>query len=99
MTHRVALQKEPVNYRGQNAEADMCGFSLTDFWPRKSEPTLAQGTGELVVPPDLPHFYLLARHYHGVEVTSCQTERNFSSLSVLIGTSRASLRIRLRWSR
>ena len=69
----------------------MCGFSLPGFWLRKSEPTLAQGTGELVAPPDLPHLALAARLYHGVEATSCQAERNFSSLSFLIGTLRASM--------
>ena len=64
----------------------MCGLSLPGVWLRKSESTLAQGTGELVAPPDLPHLALLARLYHGVEATSCQAERNFSSLSFLIGT-------------
>ena len=68
----------------------MCGFSLPGVWLRKSEPTLAQGTGEHAAPPDLPHLALLARLYHGVEAaTSCQAERNLSSLSVLIGTLRA----------
>ena len=99
VTHQVALQQELLNYRSQNVEADVCGFSLPGFWLRKSEPMLAQGTGELAAAPYLPHFALLAHLYHGVEETSCQAERNFSSLSVLIGTSRASLRIHLRWSR
>ena len=52
---------------------------------------LAQGTGELMAPPDLPYLALLARLYHGIEATSCQAERNFSSLSVLIGTLRVSM--------
>ena len=69
----------------------MCGFSLTGFWLRKSEPTLAQGTGEFVAPPDLPYLALLDCLYHGVEATSCQAERNFSSPSFLIGTLRASM--------
>ena len=83
VTHHVALRQELTNYRGQNVEADVCGFSLPSFWLRKSEPTLAQGTGELVAPPDLPHLALVTRLYHGVEATSCQAERNFSSLSFL----------------
>ena len=69
----------------------MCGFSLPGFWLQKSKPTLAQGTGELVAPPDLPHLALVARLYHGVEATSCQAERDFSSLSFFIGTLRASM--------
>ena len=90
VTHHVAFRQELNNYRGQNVEADVYGFSLPGFWLRKSEPTLAKGTGELVAPPDLPHLALVARLYHGVEATSCQAERNFSSLSFLIGTLRAS---------
>ena len=90
MNH-VALRQELTNYREQNVEADVCGFSLPGFWLRKSESTLAQGTGEVVAPPDLPHLALLARLYHGVEATSCQAERNFSALSFLIGTLRASM--------
>ena len=69
----------------------MCDFSLPGFWLRKSEPTLAQGTGELVAPPDLPHLALLLRLHHVVEAISCQAERNFSSLSFLIGTLRVSM--------
>ena len=91
VTRHVALRHELTNYRGQNVEADACGFSLSGFWLRKSEPTLAQGTGELVAPPDLPHLALVARLYHEVEATSCQAERNFSCLSFLIGTLRASM--------
>ena len=99
VTHHVALQQELSNYRGQNIDEDVCGFTLPAFWLRKSQPTLAQGPGELVAPPDVPHFALLARLYHGVEATSGQAERNFSSLSDLIGTSRASIRVHSRWSR
>ena len=91
VTPHVPLQHELTNYRGQNVEADVCGFSLPGFWLRKSEPTLAQGTGELVAPPDQPHLALLARLYHKVEATSYQAERDFSSLSVLMATLRASM--------
>ena len=91
VTHHVALRQELTNYRGQNVEADVGGFSLPVFWLRKSEPTLAQGTGELVVPPDLPRLELVARLYHGVEATSCQAERDFASLSFSIGTLPASM--------
>ena len=90
-SHGAQGGQELTNYRGQNVEADVWGFSLPGFWLRKSEPTLGQGTGELVAPPDLPHLSLVARLYHGVEATSCQAERNFSSLSFLIGSLRASM--------
>ena len=45
----------------------MCGFSLRGFWLGKSELTPAQGTDELVTPPDVPHLALLARVYRGIE--------------------------------
>ena len=80
VTNHAALQQELINYhRGQNVKADVCGFSLPGFQLRKSEPTLAEGAGELVAPPDLPHLTLLAHLYHWVEATSCQEGRNFSS--------------------
>ena len=31
VTHHIALQQELVNYRGQNVEAEMCGFLLPCF--------------------------------------------------------------------
>ena len=31
VTHHVALRQELTNYRGQNIEADVCGFSLPGF--------------------------------------------------------------------
>ena len=58
VTHHVALRQELTHYRGQNVKEDVCGFSLPEFWLRKSEPTLAEGIGELVAPPDLPHLAL-----------------------------------------
>ena len=67
VTHHFALQQELITYRGQNVEANVCGFSLPGIWLRKSEPTLAQGTGELLAPPDLPYLALHARLYQGVE--------------------------------
>ena len=91
MPHHVALKHELTNYRGQHVEADVCGLSLPGFRLGKSELALAQGTNELVAPPDLPHLASLAHFYRGVEATRCQAERNFSSLSVLIDTSRASI--------
>ena len=39
----------------------------------------------------MPHLALLARLYHGVEATSCQAERNFSALALLIGNMRSSM--------
>ena len=40
----------------------------------------------------MPHLALLAHLYHGVEATSCQAERNFSALALLIiGNMRSSM--------
>lgn len=69
MTHHVALKQELTQYRRQRVEADVCGFSLPGVRPRKSYLTLAQGTGEFVMPPYLPHLALLGRLYHEIKVT------------------------------
>ena len=84
MTHQVTLKPELINYREQNVEANVCSFSLPGLGHHKSKPTRAQGTGEFVTPPDLPHLALLPCLYHGVSVNSCQADRHFSSLYVLI---------------
>ena len=39
----------------------------------------------------MPHLALLARLYHGVKATSCQSERNFSALSFVIAHLRSSM--------
>ena len=39
----------------------------------------------------MPHLALLARLYHGVEATSCQSEQNVSALSFLIAHLRSSI--------
>ena len=45
-----------------------------------------------MAPPNLPYLALLARHYHGVETTSCQAKAQLiSSQLFLIGTLRASM--------
>ena len=38
----------------------------------------------------MPHLAFLARLYHGVEATSCQAERNFYALALLMGNMRSS---------
>ena len=87
VTHNVALQQEIPNYRGQNVEANVCGFSLPGFWLRKGEPTHGRACGAT----GSAHLALRARLYHGVEATNCQAEHNFSSLYFFIGTLRASM--------
>ena len=61
------------------------GFSWAGFWQRRGSPKLSQSTGEVIEEAAMPHLALLARLYHGVEATSCQAERNFSALALLIG--------------
>ena len=91
MTHHVALKQKLTNCRGRIVEADVCSFSLSCFRLRKSELTLTQDTDELVAPLDLPHLALFALLYHEVKATSCQAKCNLFSLSVLVGTLRASM--------
>jgi hypothetical protein len=70
-------------------ELEEDGFSLPGFWRRRDSPKLSQATGEVIEEAAMPHLALLARLYHGVEATSCQAERNFSALALLIGNMRS----------
>ena len=72
-------------------ELEEDGFSLPGFWRRRGSPKLSQATGEVIEEAAIPHLALLARLYHGVEATSCQAERNFSALALLIGNMRSSM--------
>ena len=46
-------------------------------------------SGNVVVPARWPHVGLVARLYLGVDATSCQAERNFSALKLIVSDLRA----------
>ena len=90
-SHKVMLTQELTRYVAEGVHADTDDFSLPGFWLRRSSPTLAEGTTTSVAPAEMPHLGLIARLYRGVEATSCQSERNFSSLSFLLASLRSTM--------
>ena len=91
ITHKVRVLEELTRYVTGGVELEDDGFSLPGFRRRKGSPKLSQATGEVIEEAAVPHLALLARLYHGVEATSCQAERNFSALALLIGFMRSSM--------
>ena len=91
ITHKVRVLQELTRYVTEGVELEEGGFSLSGFWRRRGSPKLSQATREVIEEAAMPHLALLARLYHGVEATSCQTERNFSALALLIGNMRSSI--------
>ncbi|CAN0478298.1 unnamed protein product [Ascophyllum nodosum] len=47
VTHHVALRQELNNYRGQNVEADVCGFSLPGFGSARASRRLLRARASL----------------------------------------------------
>ena len=66
-------------------------FSLLEFRQRRATRTASAETGEVVEEAVMPHLSVIARLYHGIEATSCQAERNFSSQSLLLNNLRSSM--------
>ena len=95
ITHKVRVLQGLTRYVTEGVELEKDGFSLPGFWRQRGSPKLPQATGEVIEEAAMPHLALPARLYHGVEATSCQTERNFSALALLIGNMRSSMYVRL----
>ena len=91
ITHKVRVLQELTRYVTEGVELEEDGFSLPGFWRRRGSPKLSQATGEVIEEAAMPHLALIARLYHGVEATSCQAERNFSALALLISNMRSSM--------
>ncbi|CAN0199295.1 unnamed protein product [Ascophyllum nodosum] len=91
ITHKVRVLQELTRYLIEGVELEEDGFSFPGFWRRRGSPKLSQATGEVIEEVAMPHLALLARLYHGVEATSCQAERNFFALALLIGNMRSSM--------
>ena len=91
ITHKVRVLQELTRYVAEGVELEEDGFSLPGFWRRRGSPKLSQATGEVIEEAAMPHLALLARLYHGVEATSCQAERKFPALALLIGNMRSSM--------
>ena len=91
ITHKVRVLQELTRYVAEGLELEEDGFSLQGFWWRRGSPKLSQATGGVIEEAAMPHLALVARLYYGVGATSCQAERNFSALALLLGNMRSSM--------
>ena len=89
VTRRSVIERELRMYVAEDPTPEEDDFSLLDFWLRRSKATTCAETGE--VEAGLPYLALIARLYHAIDSTSCQAERNFSALALLIRTMRSSM--------
>ncbi|CAM9598071.1 unnamed protein product [Choristocarpus tenellus] len=72
-------------------DLDLDSFNLLSYWKKVTLPLLDPESGEEAVAPKMPHVALLARLFHGIDATSCQSERNFYALGGLLDQLRCSM--------
>ena len=58
-------------------------FTALEYWRPRAVDGLDK-SGNIVVPADWPHVGLVARLHLGIDATSCQAERNFSALKLVV---------------
>ena len=63
-------------------------FTALEYWQPRAVDGLDK-SGNVVVPARWPHVGLVARLYLGVDATSCQAERNFSALRLIVSDLRS----------
>lgn len=86
---RTMIERELRMYVAEDSEPEEDDSSLLEFWARRSATSTCAKIGE--VEAGLPYLSLIARLYLAIESTSCQAERNFLTLSFLIGNLRSSM--------
>ena len=65
-------------------------FSLLQYWKLRASDGLDRSL-QVSVPARWPHVGLVARLFAGMETTSCEAERNFSALALVVSDLRASM--------
>ncbi|CAM9575217.1 unnamed protein product [Ectocarpus sp. 4 AP-2014] len=87
----VALREFTAYMQEAAAPSDPdSAFDLLDYWATRGVDGLDK-SGKVVVPARRPHVGLLARLYAGIDTTSCQAERNFSALKLVLSDMRAGI--------
>ena len=66
----------------------MDAFNLLGFWNRRGTDSVYPTASTVTSPAEMLYLAFIARLYHDIEATSCQTERIFSALAHLIGDLR-----------
>lgn len=81
----MLIQRELRIYLAQDEHPEEDDFSVLEFWRRRRKAVTFAGTGEANNDGVMPSLALIARLFHGIESSSCQAERNFSTMGYLVG--------------
>ena len=84
-----AALREMAAYMKEAAPKNDCKFDFLQYREARGTDGV-DPSGKVVVPARWPHIGLLARLYADIDTTSCQAERNFSTLEQVISGMRAS---------
>ena len=90
VTSAKAGLPEFSEYLAEAALTKNSEFDLLEYWRARAVDGL-DASGKVVAPARWPHVGLVARMFAGIDTTSCQAERNFSSLKLVVSDFRASL--------
>ena len=82
--------RESSEFMAEAALTNNSEFDLLEYWRARAVDGL-DASGKVVAPARWPHVALVARVFAGIDTTSCQAERNFSSLKLVVSDLRASL--------
>ena len=82
--------REFSEYMTEAALTNNSEFDLLECWRARAVDGL-DAPGKVVAPARWPHVALAARVFAGIDTTSCQAERIFSSLKLVVSDLRASL--------
>ena len=83
MSWRTLIGRELLVYLAVE-QADVDGFDFLGFWHREGTARISSTTRKILASADMPSLEVIARLFHAIDATSCQAERNFSSLAHLI---------------
>ena len=84
----AALQEYGESIKEVALINDDPAFTALEYWKPRAVDGLDK-SGNVVVPARWPHVGLVARLYLGVDATSCQAEKNFSTLKLIVSDLRA----------
>jgi hypothetical protein len=87
-----SLASEVERYLAQAREPASLKFDILAYWRRKGTPQLDVETG-ITTPPEFPILSRVACQVFSVDATSCEAERNFSQLKLMVTRLRTRLSV------
>ena len=84
----VLIGREVLVYLAEQGQLDVGVFNLLGFWNRRGTDSVCPTTSTVTSSAEMPFLAFIARVYHGIEATTYQAERKFSTLAHLVGDLR-----------